>query len=161
MISIIAAVARNGIIGQDNRLIWYIPEDLRRFKALTLGRPVIMGRKTFESLKRPLPARINIVISRNPDYKASCAMVVHSLPEALTLFNPDRETFVIGGAEIYAQALPLADRLYLTEIDADYEGDTKFPAWDRSQWEVIEEERHARGKNFPHPFSFLVYERKK
>ncbi len=161
MISIIAAVARNGVIGQDNRLIWYIPEDLLRFKALTTAHPVIMGRKTFESLGRPLPARINIVISRNPSYKASCAMVVHSLADALALFNPDRETFIIGGAEIYAQALPIADRLYLTEIDADFEGNTRFPSWDRSQWEVIEEEIHPHGKNFPHPFSFLVYERKK
>ena len=161
MISIIAAVAKNGVIGQDNRLIWHIPEDLRRFKALTTGHPVVMGRKTFESLGRPLPARINVVISRSQDYQAQCAMVVHSLPDALALFNPGMETFIIGGAEIYAQALPLADRLYLTEIDADYEGDTVFPAWDSSEWDLIEETGHPRGKDFEHPFSFLVYERKK
>lgn len=160
MISLIAAVARNGIIGENNRLLWHISEDLRRFKALTSGHPVIMGRKTYESLGRPLPGRLNVVITRQADYSAGAAVVVHSLSDALKLFNPEIETFIIGGAEIYAQALPWADRMYLTEVDADYEGDTRFPTWDRTSWTLIEQEHHANGKDFPYPFSFLTYERK-
>lgn len=161
MISLIAAVARNGIIGNQNRLLWHISEDLRRFKALTSGHPVIMGRKTYESLGRPLPGRLNVVISRQTDYSASSAVVVHSLDDALHIFNPEIESFIIGGAEIYAQALPIADRLYLTIVDSDYEGDTRFPIWDPSSWKLTEEEHHPNGKDFSHPFSFLVYERKR
>lgn len=161
MISLISAVARNGVIGQSNNLVWHIAEDLRRFKSITTGHPVIMGRKTFESLGRPLPARINVVITRQENYQAGCAMVVHSLQEALALFNPGQETFVIGGGEIYTQSMPLADRLYLTEVDAEYEGDVFFPAWDPAQWDLIEEEYHPRGQEFPHPFTFLVYQRRK
>ncbi len=161
MISLIAAVARNGVIGHSNNLIWHISEDLRRFKAITLGHPVIMGRKTYESLGHPLPARLNVIITRQKDFRVEGATVVHSLEEALAMSPPDMEVFVIGGGEIYAQALPLAERMYLTEVEADYEGDTVFPAWDPAQWDLIEECIHSRGQVFEHPFSFLTYERKK
>lgn len=128
MISIIVAVAENGIIGDKNTLLWHISEDLRRFKALTTGHPVVMGRKTFESLGRPLPNRRNVVISRQELAIDGCE-VVHSLDEALALFPSDEEVFIIGGAQIYAEALPIADRFYLTRVGHTYEGDTRFPDW--------------------------------
>ncbi len=159
MLSIIAAIAHHGIIGSGNSLIWHISEDLRRFKAITLGHPIVMGRKTFDSLGRALPGRTNVVITRQSDLQADGCTVVHSLDEALALFPEHEEIFVIGGGEIYAQALPRAQRLYLTEVDADYEGDTRFPDWDRSQWLLTEREEHPHGAQFPHPFTFLTYER--
>jgi dihydrofolate reductase len=133
---LIAAVAKNGVIGKDNALPWHLPEDLKHFKALTTGHAVIMGRKTWESLParfRPLPDRLNIVVTRNPGYSAPGATVVHSLAEAQKV-GAGRTAFVIGGAELYAHALPLAQRLELTEIDAAFEGDAHFPAFDRSEW---------------------------
>lgn len=159
MISIIVAVARNGVIGDGNQLIWHISEDLRRFKAITSGHPVIMGRKTFESLGRPLPHRINVVITRQPTYCAPGCEVVGSLEEAVARFDSSEELFVIGGAQIYAQALPLADRLYLTEVEADYEGDTCFPSWERTAWVLQSTEHHDRGEKFEHAFTFLDYRR--
>jgi len=145
--AIIAAVANNGIIGKDNALPWHLPEDLRHFKALTSGHAVIMGRKTWESLPerfRPLPGRLNIVVTRNPAYQAAGATVVGSLAEAQKVGAGGTATetlFVIGGAELYAHALPLADRLELTEIDADIDGDARFPAFDRRVWR--EQKREA------------------
>ncbi len=159
MISIIVAVAQGGVIGRDNDLIWHISEDLRRFKAITTGHPVVMGHKTYESLGRPLPNRTNVVITRQGDYTAEGCTVVGSLAEAIELFPTQEEVFIIGGGEIYAQAMPLADRFYLTEVDAPYEGDTHFPSWDPSQWRLLSEERHERGEKFPHPYTFLNYER--
>lgn len=159
MISLIAAVARNRVIGAGNRLIWHISEDLRHFKTITSGHPVIMGRKTFESLGRPLPNRTNVVISRQTDYRAEGCIVVDSLVNALLLFPAAEEVFIIGGAQIYAQALPLADRFYLTEVDADFSGDTYFPEWDRSEWRLTEQDSFPRGEKFPHPFTFLRYDR--
>lgn len=132
MLSLIAAVAENGVIGDRNRLLWHISEDLRRFRALTTGHPVIMGRKTCESLGRPLPNRTNVVITRHPLAIVGC-MVVHSLEEALTRFPADEELFIIGGAQIYAAALPIADRFYLTRVGHAYEGDTRFPAWNPAE----------------------------
>ena len=160
MISIIVAIARNGVIGDRGQLIWHISEDLKRFKAITTGHPVIMGRKTCESLGRPLPGRTNVVISRQPDYSAEGFRTVGSLDEALSLFDADLEVFVIGGAQIYAQAMPRASRLYLTTVEADFEGDTQYPAWDPSQWILESEERHARGATFEYPFVFRNYVRK-
>lgn len=159
MISLIVAVARNRVIGEGNRLIWHISEDLKHFKTITSGHPVIMGRKTYESLGRPLPNRTNVVISRQKNYQAEGCIVVHSLIEALLLFPAAEEVFIIGGAQIYAQALPLADRFYLTEVDADYSGDTYFPEWDRSEWRLTEQESFPYGEKFPHPFTFLRYDR--
>lgn len=160
MLSIIVAVAQNGVIGDRNRLIWHISEDLRHFKALTSGHPVIMGRKTFESLGRPLPNRTNVVITRQNMEIPGCR-VVHSLDEALALFpDPAEEVFIIGGAQVYAQALPLADRFYLTRVERDYEGDTRFPAWDADAWRLVSSEAFACGKEFPWPFVFETYERR-
>lgn len=160
MISIIVAVADNGVIGGNNTLLWHISEDLRRFKALTTGHPVIMGRRTWDSLGRPLPNRTNVVITRQPLALAG-AVVTHSLTEAVAAFPAEEEVFVIGGAQIYAQALPLADRLYLTRVFHPYQGDTRFPAWDETAWRVIASEAFPCGRDYPHPFSFETYERRK
>jgi dihydrofolate reductase len=145
VLTLIAAVARNGVIGFANRLPWQLPADLRRFKELTTGHTVIMGRKTWESLPakfRPLPGRRNIVVTRNDAFIADGATVSTSLPDAIAAANGD-EAFVIGGAELYKAALPLADRLQLTEIDAAYEGDTWFPVIDMAQWRETARETHA------------------
>ena len=160
MISIIAAVANDGVIGTGNLMPWHISEDLRRFKAITTGHPVVMGRKTFESLGRPLPNRTNVVISRNPDFKANGCVIVGSLEQAISIFPETENIFVIGGGEIYRQAMPVADRLYLTHVLADYQGDTHFPEVDARQWEEIGSEHYERGENFPHPFRFVDYRRR-
>ena len=131
---LIAAVARDGGLGRDGELLFRIPEDLRRFKALTLGHPVVMGRKTWQSIGRPLPGRRNLVVSRDPSYAAEGAEVVGSLAAALAATDSAAQVAVIGGASLYAAALPLADRLELTEIDAERPADTWFPAWDRTGW---------------------------
>ncbi len=158
-LTLIVAVARNGVIGLDNRLPWHLPADLKHFRALTLGRTVIMGRKTWESLPnkfRPLPGRQNIVVTRSAGYAAEGAVVVGSLPAAVAAAQSD-EAFVIGGAELYAAALPLADRLQLTEIDADFDGDTHFPAVAPREWREAARETN-RGETGP-GYAFVTYER--
>ncbi|MBD5068431.1 MAG: dihydrofolate reductase [Alistipes sp.] len=159
MISIIVAVAENGVIGDKNKLLWHIREDLQHFKAVTTGHPVVMGRKTYESLGRPLPGRRNVVISRQELEIEGCE-TVHSLDEALALFDPDEEVFIIGGAQIYAAALPLADRFYLTRVGHSYEGDTRFPDWDPAAWRLVASERFEHGADYPYPFAFETYERR-
>ncbi len=159
MTSIIVAVAENGVIGDRNTLLWHISEDLKHFKALTTGHPVVMGRKTFESLGRPLPNRTNVVISRQQIELPGCR-VVHSLDEALALFPEDEEVFVIGGAQIYAEALPRARRFYLTRVFRAYEGDTRFPEWNEEEWRLVESESFPRGKEYPWPFAFERWERR-
>lgn len=159
MISIIAAVADNGTIGDKNALLWHIAEDMRFFRTTTSGHPVVMGRKTFDSLGRPLPKRENVVITRQNITIDGCR-VVHSLAEAVAMFPPEEECFIIGGAQIYAEALAIADRLYLTRVHADYEGDTSFPAWDPDAWRLTGSERHESGTDFPHPFTFEMWERR-
>jgi len=157
-LSLIAAVAANGVIGSDNALPWRLPEDLKRFKALTLGHPVIMGRKTFESIGRPLPGRRNLVITHNPRYRAEGCEVLTSLEAALAACaGTADEIFVIGGAQIYAEALPLARRLYLTEIRAEFPGDAHFPAFDRGAWRETAREHHRAESGIE--FDFTVYER--
>lgn len=158
MVSVIVAVADNGVIGDKNTLLWHISEDLRNFKRVTSGHPVIMGRKTFDSLGRPLPNRTNVVITRQNLEIEGCK-VVHSLEEALSLFSPEEELFVIGGAQIYAEALPLADRFYLTRVHHAYEGDTSFPKWNESEWSLMESERFERGEKYEYPFTIEIYER--
>ena len=158
MISIIVAIAKNGVIGDKNSLLWHISEDLRFFKRTTSGHPVIMGRKTYESLGRPLPNRENVVISRTIDSIEGCR-VVRSLEEAIALFPAEEEVFIIGGAQIYALALEVADRFYLTRVGHEYEGDTSFPSWDESHWQLVSREEHERGEKYPHPFAFEFYER--
>lgn len=158
---IIAAVAANGIIGAtvDGRpvLPWRLPEDLKRFKALTSGHPVIMGRKTWESLGRPLPNRHNIVITRQPGYTAEGATTVDSLDQALAACAAAPLAFVIGGADIYTLALPLATRMELTELAADVDGDTRFPAFDRQAWREVARDSH-RPDGGPE-FAFVTYQR--
>lgn len=158
MVSVIVAVAENGVIGDKNTLLWHISEDLRNFKRVTSGHPVIMGRKTFDSLGRPLPNRTNVVITRQNLEIEGCK-VVHSLEEALSLFSPEEELFVIGGAQIYAEALPVADRFYLTRVHHAYEGDTSFPKWNESEWTLMESERFERGEKYENPFTIEIYER--
>ncbi len=158
-LTLIAAVARNGVIGIDRRLPWRLPADLKRFKALTLGHSVIMGRKTWESLPasfRPLPGRRNIVVTRDADYRAAGATVVHSLPAAISAAGHG-EAFIIGGAELYAAALPLADHLQLTEIDATFEGDSHFPAIDGDQWRETTRETQHDEAGFA--YAFVSYQR--
>ncbi|HEV7913962.1 MAG TPA: dihydrofolate reductase [Albitalea sp.] len=143
LVSLIAAVARNGAIGKDNALLCHISDDLKFFKRTTLGSPVIMGRKTWDSIGRPLPGRRNIVVTRNPQWRADGAERAGSLDEALALAAPQPKVFVIGGAELYAQALPLADELVLTEIDADLDGDVFFPRFDRAAFSATPSETHT------------------
>lgn len=159
-ISVIAALARNRVIGVENRLPWRLPEDLAHFKALTLGHPVLMGRRTFESLGRPLPGRTNIVITRNAGYRRDGCVVAGSIPAAIALCADADEIFFIGGADLYAQVIPLADRLYLTEVDTEADGDAWFPAYDRDAFREISREPHTGGKGDALRFDFVVYERK-
>ncbi|KFZ39225.1 diacylglycerol kinase [Shewanella mangrovi] len=138
-IAMIAAMAHNRVIGKDNQMPWHLPEDLRHFKAMTLGKPVIMGRRTFESIGRPLPGRCNIVVSRQQDYHADGITLVASLQEALLAAGDVEEVVIIGGGQLYREALPLAQRLYLTEIQLDVDGDTTFPDWDDGSWQIESE----------------------
>ena len=159
MLSIIVAIAQNGTIGHNNALLWHIKEDMRFFRTTTSGHPVIMGRKTFESLGcKPLPKRTNIVISRS-EREYDGALLAHSLEEAVRMAGDDSEIFIIGGAQIYKEALSIADRLYITRVERDYEGDTSFPEVDMSQWRLVDEMRHERGEEFEYPFAFLTYDR--
>jgi dihydrofolate reductase len=159
VLTVIAAVARNGVIGMDNRLPWQLPADLKHFRELTTGHAVLMGRKTWESLPakfRPLPGRRNIVITHNGSFRAEGAIVCTSLADAIAAANGD-EAFVIGGAELYKAALPLADRLQLTEIDADYEGDTWFPAIDPARWRETARETHSDEAGLR--YAFVTYQK--
>jgi dihydrofolate reductase len=160
LLSLIAAIARNGVIGIDNHLPWHLPADLKHFKTLTTGNTVIMGRKTWESLPnkfRPLPGRRNIVVTRNAAYRAEGADVAASLPAAVAL-AASGEAFVIGGAELYDAALPLADRLCLTEIDKEYAGDTHFPAIDPARWREASRDTHRDESGLG--YAFVTYERR-
>ena len=160
MVSIIVAIAQNGTIGDKNSLLWHIKEDMRFFRTTTSGHAVVMGRKSFESLgSRPLPKRTNIVITR-ADREFEGALTAHSLEEAIRLAEGDEEIFIIGGAQIYREALRVADRMYITRVMHDYEGDTSFPDIDLSEWELVAEEKHDRGEEYEYPFAFLTYERR-
>ena len=159
LISLVAALAKNGVIGINNSLPWRLPDDLQHFKRLTLDKTIVMGRNTWESLPGLLPRRRHIVISRNPDYQAEGAEVFHSIDAALAATGDEAEIFIVGGANLYAQMLPRAQRLYLTEIDAEIAGDAFFPAWDRQQWHCIEKELHAADARHAHAFEFRSYER--
>jgi dihydrofolate reductase len=153
-------MARNRVIGRDNRLPWRLPADLAYFKQVTMGHPVIMGRRTWESIGRPLPGRQNIVVSRNRDYRAPGATVVGSLDEAWRVAGDVEEACVIGGTSLFAEALPQADRIHLTEVEAEVVGDTYFPPFDRSQWVEREVERHGRDERHEYPFRIVVLERR-
>jgi dihydrofolate reductase len=157
--SLIVARARQGVIGRDNAMPWHLPADLAHFKRTTLGHPVIMGRRTWDSIGRALPHRRNIVVSRSPGFRAPGAQVVPSLAEAWRAADDADEAFVIGGGQLYAQALPGIDRIYLTEIDADVAGDTRFPELPPGPWrETLLGEHPADGRN-PYGLRFLLLER--
>ncbi len=153
---LVAAVAANGVIGRDGRLPWHLPEDLKHFKRLTLGHPVIMGRKTWESLSGPLPGRDNIVVTRTAGYEAPGAAVASSLEAALVLCAGEPVVFVTGGEGLFAEAMPVASGLVLTEIHRDFEGDTRFPHFDRSRWRESQRERHTAADGTK--FDFVLYE---
>ena len=154
---LVAAVAANGIIGRDGKLPWHIPEELKHFKRLTLGHPVIMGRRTWESLKGPLRERENIVVTRTPGYEARGASVASSLEGALALCLGEPVAFVIGGTQLFEESMPLAAGMVITEIQRDYEGDTWFPKWERSQWKESQREAHTAADGTR--FDFVLYER--
>jgi len=164
-LALIAAVAENGVIGRDNALPWRLPGDLAHFRRVTMGKPIVMGRRTFESIGRALPGRSNIVITRNPAFEAQGCRVVHALEPALELAvdialeDAVEELVVIGGAAIYAGALPRADRIYLTQVRAPVPGDTFFPDTDWTRWRETEREDHDGGESNAYPYSFVVYER--
>ena len=159
MVSIIVAIAQNGTIGDKNALLWHIKEDMRFFRTTTSGHPVIMGRKTFESLgSKPLPKRTNIVITR-ADREFEGALTAHSLKEAIRMAGEDQEIFIMGGAQIYREALSVVDRMYITHVECDYEGDTSFPEVDYSQWKLVDVVRHERGEEYEYPFEFRTYDR--
>ena len=159
-IALVAAIARGGVIGRDGGIPWHIPEDVAHFKALTTGHAVVMGRRTWDSLSdrfRPLPDRRNVVVTRNALWHANGAERVGSVEEAFEFLRGVERVFVIGGAEIYAAALPLADGLVLTEIERDFVGDTRFPAWDRKDWRATQRETHTALDGMR--FDFVLYER--
>jgi dihydrofolate reductase len=156
-IGIIAALASNRVIGVRNALPWRLPEDLQHFKKLTMGHHIVMGRKTYDSIGRLLPGRTTVILTRDPDYRLNGAKVAHSLKEAVDTAEGDDEVFFVGGAELYAQALPLADRLYLTEIQRAFEGDARFPEIDAGQWRETARENHAAADGME--YHFAVYER--
>lgn len=160
-VSLIAAVAENGVIGRGGQLPWRLKADLQRFKELTMGHTIIMGRKTWESIGRPLPGRRMVVITRQPGYQAEGVSVVGSIEDAFEMARSagDDEAFVIGGAEVYALALPYVDGLYLTRVHANIDGDTTFPTIDWSDWRQTTNEPHAADEQNDHDFSFQVYER--
>lgn len=157
-ISIIAAMAENRVIGRDNELPWRLPADLRHFKALTIGKPIIMGRKTWESLPGLLPDRPHIVITGEQDYQAEGCTIVHSIDEALAAAGDVPEVMIVGGGSFYAQMLPEADRIYLTLIHAEIEGDAFFPEYRAAEWNEVAREEHAPDEKNPYAYSFITLE---
>jgi dihydrofolate reductase len=159
-ISIIAAMSFDRLIGNKNQLPWHLPADLKHFKAITLGKPIIMGRKTFESIGKALPGRTNIVISRDHRFTATGCIVAHSLEAALQQASFD-EIMIIGGATLYEYALPLADTLYLTIVNGHFVGDCYFPAWSDGSWVLVDQKAHTADKANPYGYTFLTYLNKK
>ena len=159
--SLVVAVARNGVIGRDNALPWRLPADLAYFKRVTMGRPVVMGRRTYESIGKPLPGRKNIVVTRNRDYSAPGCTVVGSLDEAWRAAEDADEVCVIGGTTLFEETLPGADLIHLTEVEADIEGDTFFPPLDRNQWDAREVARHPADERNAYPIRILELTRKR
>jgi len=157
-ISLIASVGKNYELGNENTLAWRLPDDLKRFKALTTGHAVIMGRKTFESIGRPLPNRDNIVVTRNKSYKPEGVIVVDSIEAAIKVAKSE-EVFIIGGGQIYALGLPYANKMYLTIIDASAKADAFFPKFDEKEWRIVSEEHHAKDEKHAQAFTYKVFER--
>ena len=157
-LSLIVAIGKNRVIGVNNSLPWHLPEDLKRFRAITTGHHIIMGRKTYDSLGRLLPGRTTVIVTRNQAYKVEGAIVVHSLKDAIAACGNDEEVFLIGGAELYKDGLKLANKLYVTEINAEYEGDAFFPEFDLSEWIAGDTEAYTSSNGLG--FSYITYQRK-
>jgi dihydrofolate reductase len=160
-ISFVVAYDRNRVIGKDNKLPWRLPDDMNRVKELTIGKPLIMGRRTWESIGRPLPKRTSIVLTRDKEFRCDGCLIARSPEEALQLAGEAPEIIVFGGAAIFEIFLPRADRIFLTEVDADVGGDTFFPPLDPKEWEVTEAVEHPADERHPYDFSFLTLERKR
>ncbi len=160
LISLVAALARNGVIGVDNRLPWRLPADLRHFRHLTMGKPVLMGRKTFQSIGKPLPGRTNIVVTRDADFQAPGVIVVDSITAGIQAAEGHEELMVIGGASIYEAMLPQAGRMYLTFIHQDFAGDARFVDYDENEWVETAREDHPADDDNPCAYSFVTLERK-
>lgn len=158
-LSIIVAVAKDYAIGHNNKLLWHISEDLKRFKAITMGMPIIMGRKTYQSIGKPLPGRKNIIITRNEQLKIEGCECHNTLESAIDSCKDFKEVFIIGGGEIYKQTLPIADKLYLTVVDNHYDADTFFPEIDMMKWEETSFDHYEKGDKFQYPFSFINYKK--
>ncbi|MEK9612991.1 MAG: dihydrofolate reductase [Flavobacteriaceae bacterium] len=158
-ITLIAAAAENDALGKDNQLIWHISDDLKRFKRLTQGHAIIMGRKTFESMPKALPNRKNIILTRNKNYSAKDAWVVHTVEDALKLTQGDPQPFIIGGGEIYSLFMPIADQIELTRVHAPFDADAFFPKIDPSQWELVASEKHSTTTDQPYSYSYLTYKK--
>ncbi|MCJ7839178.1 MAG: dihydrofolate reductase [Burkholderiales bacterium] len=159
-ICLIAALAANRVIGNNNKLPWHLPADLKRFKSLTMGHPLVMGRKTFESIGRPLPGRRNLVVTRNHGYSAPGCEIVHSLDEALEACRGTTTIFIIGGAQLYRESLPRAHRLEFTEIHAEFAGDAVFPEYSRAEWREVARETHRAEAGVDFDYDFVRYERR-
>lgn len=160
MISMIVATDRNGLIGKDNDMPWRLPEDLSYFKKITTGSTVVMGRNTFESIGKPLPNRENIILTRNSDYRVEGCRTISSIEALKGMAEKEEEIFVIGGANIYKQALPFTETLYLTYIDEVFEGDTYFPEIDENDWKMVSEEKGVKNEKNPYDYFFRVYKRR-
>lgn len=163
IISTIVAVAKNNVIGKDNDIPWYLPADLKYFKKITTGHHIVMGRKCYESIGRPLPKRTNVVVTRNPFFIATGCLITHNVAEAVQLAeaNGEEEVFIIGGGQIYEIALPHVDRIYLTEVDLEVEGDIFFPTIDPKNWKLIKETKHEADEKNEYDYTFKILERKK
>lgn len=154
-------MTKNRVIGQNNHLPWHLPKDLQRFKALTTGHPIIMGRKTYESIGKPLPNRTNIILTRDQDFTASGCLIANSIKQAMHYAGEvDSEVFIIGGADIYQQFLPQITRLYLTIVETELTGDAYFPVFDAAKWQEVFREPHLADEKHAYPFQFLVLEKK-
>jgi len=160
IVSLLAAAADNGVMGRDNRLPWHLPDDLKRFKSLTIGKPILMGRKTFESIGKALPGRTNLVLTRSQGWSSPGAVVVHSVEEALERAAPASELVVVGGAEIYRLALPFAERIYLTRVHAMVAGQTIFPVLKEGEWREVQREEHPADERHAFAMSYCLLERR-
>jgi len=159
IISIIAAMGNDRVIGINNQLPWKLPADMKFFRSTTMGKPIIMGRKTYESIGKPLPGRTNIIITRDLDFHAEGCIVAHSIEEALKQTGATKEVMIIGGASLYKQVLPLAQRFYLTRVHADFEGDSYFPEFNPQEWSLIERTDHEADERNAYDYSFLVMDK--
>jgi len=157
MITLIAAVAENNALGKDNQLIWHLPNDFKRFKEITSGHYIVMGRKTFESFPKPLPNRTHVIITRQKDYKAEGCIIVDSIEKAIEKCPKNEELFIIGGAQIYQQSMDFADKIELTRVHASFEADAYFPEINLNQWKLIFEEKHFKDEKHNFDFTFQTF----